>query len=391
MGTPMSMHSSDCNCPQPAGSSRRRVTVLLMTTFLAWGEMPLLPGGSARAQTARTAASETALQTGPSSVVIKANIQSAEHAVAARPNDEAAARNLIVALTRGGRNREALAAADAFINRGASSAALKAQRGYLRQELGDPAGAAEDFTHALAGGELSPEQQANVRAGLALAQAAQAQSELDRAQGDLARGDFVMAANAAGLMLASHPDSEAAERIRIEALASAGRTREALADADQFAARAGAGPLLLARRGFLRRELGDPQGAADDFTAALAGDGLAQGQRRNLEAGLAEATAAAGRADLDRADAALGRRDDQAALAASQTALERDPGSEDAIRIRIEALSRLGRKRDAAAAADGFIAHNAAGAVLRAQRGIHSSRAARYRRRERGFRGRARR
>jgi tetratricopeptide (TPR) repeat protein len=370
MGTPMSTRSTECDRPRPADPRRRRVTVLLMTTVLAWGEMPLLPGGGARAQPARTAALETAPQPGPSPVVIKANIQSAQHAVAARPDDEAAARNLIDVLTRGGRNREALAEADRFMHRGAGSAALKAQRGYLRQELGDPAGAAEDFAQALAGGGLSPEQAANVQAGLAQAQAAQAQSALDRAQGDLARGDFVMAANAAGIMLASHPDSEAAERIRVEALASAGRTREALADADQFVARAGAGPLLLAQRGFLRRELGDPQGAADDFAAAMAGDGLAAEQRHNLEAGLAEATAAAGRTDLDRADAALGQRDDQAALAASQTALDRDPGSEDAIRIRVEALSRLGRKREAAAAADGFIAHNAAGAVLRAQRGF---------------------
>ena len=370
MGTPMSTRSTDCNCPQPADSRRRRVTVLLMTTFLAWGEMPLLAGGSARAQPARTAALETAPQPGLSPVIIKANIQAAQHAVAARPDDEAAARNLIDALTRGGRNREALAEADRFMNRADASAVLKAQRGYLRQGLGDPAGAAEDFARALAGGELSPDQKANVQAGLAQAQAAQAQSGLDRAQADLARGDFAMAGNEASLMLAGHPDSEAAERIRVEALASGGRKREALADADQFAARAAAGPLLLAQRGFLRRELGDPQGAADDFAAALAGDGLAEEQRHNLEAGLAEATAAAGRADLDRADTALGRRDDQAALAASQTALEHDPGSEAAIRIRVEALSRLGRKREAAAAADGFIAHNAAGAVLRAQRGF---------------------
>jgi cellulose synthase operon protein C len=366
----MKTRSTDCNRPQPAGSSHRRVTALLMSTFLAWCEMPLLPNGSARAQSARTAALDTAPQPGLSPVIIKANIQAAQHAAAARPNDEAAARNLIDALMRGGRNREALAEADRFMTRGAAGAALKAQRGYLRQELGDPAGAAEDFAHALEGQELSPEQRANVQAGLAQAQAAQAQSELDRAQGDLARGDFVTAANEAGLMLASHPGSEAAVRIRIEALASAGRTREALADADQFMARAEASPLLRAQRGFLRRQLDDPHGAADDFAAAMASDGLAPEQRRNLEAGLAEAKAAEAQADLDRADTALSRRDYQAALAASQIALERDPDSETAIRIRVEALSGLGQKRDAAAAADGFIARNAASAVLLAQRGF---------------------
>jgi cellulose synthase operon protein C len=366
----MKPRSTDCKRSQPAGSNRRRVAALLMTTFLTCCEMPLLPNGNARAQPAHTAALDSAPQPGLSPVIINANIQAAQRAVAARPYDEAAARNLIEALTRGGRNHEALAEADRFMIRGTAGAALKAQRGYLRQELGDPSGAAEDFAHALEGRELSPEQRANVQAGLTQAQAAQAQSELDRAQGDLARGDFVTAADEAGLMLANHPDFEAAVRIRIEALASAGRTREALADADQFIARAGATPLLWAQRGFLRRRLDDPHGAADDFAAAMAGDGLAPEQRRNLEAGLAEAEAATAQADLGRADTALGRRDYQAALAASQIALERDPGSETAIRIRVEALSGLGQKRDAAAAADGFIARNAASAALLAQRGF---------------------
>jgi hypothetical protein len=331
----MKPRSTDCNRPQRGGSSRRGVAALLMTTFLTWCEMPPVSNGNARAQPAHTATLDSAPQPGLSPIIIAANIQAAQRAVAARPNDEAAARNLIEALTGGGRNHEALTEADGFMNRRAAGAALKAQRGYLRQELGDPAGAAEDFAHALEGQGLSFEQRANVQAGLAQSQAMQAQTELDRAQSSLARGDFLTAADEAGLMLANHPDFEAAVRIRIDALASAGRTREALADADQFIARAGATPLLRAQRGFLRRRLDDPHGAAADFAAAMAGNGFAPEQRHNLEAGLAEAEAAAAQADLVRADTTLGRLDYQAALAASQIALERDPGSETAIRIRV--------------------------------------------------------
>ena len=300
----------------------------------------------------------------------KANIQAAQNAVAAHPNDEASVRNLIEALAHAGRSRDALAEADKFVGRGTATAALSAQRGYLRRGLGDAAGAAEDFAQALKGPELSAEQRASLQAGLAEAEGAQAQGRLDRAQSDLTGGEFAAAADEARLILASNPDSEAAMRIRVEALAGAGRIREALADADQFAQRAGASPLLRAQRGFLRRELNDPHGAAEDFAAALAGDGLTPEQRQNLATGLAEAKSAETQTELERADTALNRHDYQAALTASQQALERDSASEPAMRIRIAALSGAGRKRDATTEADGFIARNATSAVLRAQRGF---------------------
>lgn len=348
----------------------RRNAALLMTTCLAWCAILPMQSEEARAQSGVAPALDDAQDAGTLNVRAKANIQAAQHAVAERPNDEAPVRNLIDALARAGRNRDALAEANRFVNRGAATAALRAQRGYLRRELGDVAGAAEDFTAALAGPELSTDQRANAQAGLAEAEAAQTQGELDHAQSDLARGDFATAAAEARLMLVSNPSSEAAMRIRVEALAAAGRKREALADADQFAERAGADPLLRAQRGFLRREFNDPHGAAEDFAAALAGEGLSAEQRLNLEAGLAEARNAEAQADLNGADTALRQGDYQAALVASQKALDRDPSSEAAMRIRIEALSRQGQKRDAATEADGFIARNAASAVLRAQRGF---------------------
>jgi tetratricopeptide (TPR) repeat protein len=362
--------------PSPAAtapskrSGSRPLTALLMTTCLAWCELSFLRGEQAHAQSNVATASDNAPDRGHSAVIAKANIQAAQHAVAARPNDEEPVRNLVDALARAGRNREALAEADRFIDRGTASAALKAQRGYLRRALGDSAGAAEDFSAALKDHELGGDQQANIQAGLAEAQAAQIQGELDRAQSDLTRGDFTTAANEARLILESNPGSEAAMRIRVEALTAAGQKSEALTEADQFAERTGAGPLLRAQRGFLRRESNDPHAAAQDFAAALAGDGLTPEQRRNLEAALAEARTAEGQTDLDLADSALNRRDYQAALAASRKASERDPSSEAALRIRVEALSRLGQKRDAVTEADAFIAGNTASALLWAQRGF---------------------
>jgi hypothetical protein len=357
---------TDRICPQrpsrrPGGG---RIATLLVTSCLAWSGMAL-PLGAARAQSGLP---DNSADTGFAALKARANIQAAQRAVAAQPNDEAAVRNLIEALARGGRNADALAEADRFVSRGTATAALRTQRGFLRRQLGDLPGAVEDFTAALKGPGLSADQRATVQAGLAEAQAAQSQGGLDRAQADLARGDFAGAATAARLILESNPGSESAMRIRVEALTAAGRTREALAEAEKFAGRAGANPLLRPQRGFLRRGFDDPHGAAEDFAAALAGDGLTAEQRRNLEAGLAEAKVAEAQTELDRADAALSRGDLQGALAASRKALERDAGSEAATRIRVEALSRLGRKRDAATEADGFIARNAASALMRAQR-----------------------
>jgi cellulose synthase operon protein C len=354
----------------PSRRSGRRISTLLMMTCLTWSEMSLLQQDEARAEAGAASVSGQSRDPKLSAVKAEANIQAARHAVATRPNDAVPVQNLVDALTRAGRDGDALAEANRFIARGTPTAALKAQRGYLRREMGDLAGAADDFTAALAGSELSADQRGNVESGLADVQAAQAQAQLDHAQSDLARGDLAPAAAEAGLILQNDPSSEAAMLIRVEALAAAGRKPEALAAADQFVQRAGTNPLLRAQRGFLRRELDDPHGAADDFAAAMAGDGLSSDQRLNVQAGLAEAQTAQAQADLDRADAALKRSDYQAALAASLKALERDPRSEAAMRMRIEALLGMGRNRDAATEADIFIGRNAASATLFAQRGF---------------------
>lgn len=343
----------------------RQIPILFMVIFSVWCELSLLQTEIARAEIRSPEASDNFGDTRA-----QADIRTARNAVAANPAAEEPVRNLLDALARSDRKREALVEADRFVKHGKATAALRAQRGYLRRALGDMAGAVEDFAEALKGTELSTDGRRNVEAGLAEALAAETQSELDRAQSDLARGDFIGAADKARLILESNPTAEFAMGIRIEALTAAGRKREALAEANQFVQRAPMNRLLRAQRGFLLRELNDAHGASEEFAAALVGDELTPDQRRNVKAGLAEARTAETQEVLDQAESALKRRDYKGALEASQGALERNSNSEAAMRIRIEALLRMGRPRDAATEGDRFIARNAASAVLRAQRGF---------------------
>jgi tetratricopeptide (TPR) repeat protein len=341
-----------------------------MVTCLTYWEMTLLRSEETLAEPVVAAAPDASAEAKLAAAKAEADIEAARKAMGARPADEAPVRNMIDALARAGGKRDALAEADRFASHGSATAALRAQRGYLRRELGDVPGAVEDFTEALKGKELSAEQRRNTQEALVEAQTAEAHGKLDHAQSELARGEFVNAADEARLILKSNPNSELAMHIRVAALTGAGRKREALAEADQFTRRAAVDPLLRAQRGFLRRGLDDPRGAAEDFVAALAGRGLAPEQRRNLEAGLAEARTVEAQNELDRAEAALKQGDYNAALEVSGTALQRDASSEAAMRIRIEALSRAGRKREAVAEADGFIARKPASALLQAQRGF---------------------
>jgi tetratricopeptide (TPR) repeat protein len=340
--------------------------LLMLTTCLAWSQLSPSLIGDARAQSGPGAADVDA-----SAAKAEADIRAARLAAAARPADEAPLRNLIDTLARAGRIRDAVAESDGFARRAHASAMLRAQRGFLRRRLNDVAGAIEDFSAALNGTELAADQRHNVEEGLAEARVVAAQGDLTRAQDDMAEGNFTKAAEDAQLMLAGHPESEPAMRIRIDALTRAGHKREALANVDRFVKQGAKDPQLRAQRGYLRRELDDPQGAADDFAAVLLDPALVPEQRRNLEAALAEARGAVqSPAAPDIGDAALKRRDYAAALAASQAALESNPDSEAAMGVRIEALIRAGRQRDAAAEADAFMSRHTVSATLYAQRGF---------------------
>lgn len=340
LGRPDAVHA-----PSMAPSSTHWTLIFLTVAGLAGGG-PLPGSGEARAQAVPVAAS-------------------------AEQVAEAAARSSVDQLARAGRKRDALAEADRFIARQNAGALTRAQRGFLRRELGDPGGAAEDFAAALKDpGELSPDQRRNVEAGLVEARAAQNQGELAQAQGDLELGRYVDAANRAGLVLDRDPGSAPAMRIHVEALVANGQKREALVEADQFVRANPADSLMRAQRGFLRREFKDLAGAIEDFNAVLGELDLLAEQRRNVEAGLAEAQTAQAQQDILRAQAALRRRDFATASDAAAAALRRIPNSEDAVRIRVEALSRTGRKPDALDEADRFIARGTASTAFRAERGF---------------------
>ena len=326
--------------------------------------------GDARAESGPTAALDNSGNVTLSPAKAEADIRVARDEMAANPGAEAPVNNLVDALARAGRKRDALAEADLFVERGAATAMLHAQRGFLRRELNDTHGATEDFTVALAGDSLTPNQRRNVEAGLVEARTAEALNQLARAEAALKQRNFDVASKESSEALQRNPNSEAAICIRIEALSRMGRKRDAAAEADRFIARYAASAVLKAQRGFLRRELNDTAGAAEDFTAALAVDGLSVEQRHNIQAALAEARTAERQADYDRAQAALTRGDFKTAADVSKAILQRDPNSEAAMRIRIDALSRTGRKRELQAEVDRLIARGRANGWAYAQRGF---------------------
>ena len=348
------------------GGLTRRTRIMLAAVILFPAELAAIQAESAPVagpQSEVSLGSPTASRRGDEEIL------AARAALLANSDSEAAAQNLVEALARSGRKREAFAEAERFAEKHRIGASFRALRAFIRRDLNDLAGASADFTTALVGEGLNAEQRRNVEAGLGEVQAALAQIELNRAQGDLTNKEFTAAAEKAHLILIKDPVSEAAMLIRVDALARAGQQREALADADLFVIQAPANAMLRARRGFLRRELKDPKGATEDFTVALTSSGLTAEQRQNIEAGLLEARAAQSQDWLGRADAALKQKQYDVAADESLKALERDPHSVPAMSIRIEALSGAGRKRAAADAASQFIAADADAGGLRAQRG----------------------
>ena len=83
--------------------------------------------------------------------------------------------------------------------------------------------------------------------------------------------------------------------------------------------------------------------------------GLSPEQRKSLQMALAEARIAEAQDDLNQAEAALKRQDYAAALALSEAVSNRGISPELAMRVRVEALSKMDRKREAVREADGFI------------------------------------
>ncbi len=153
----------------------------------------------------------------------------------------------------------------------------------------------------------------------------------------------------------------------MEALSQAGRKKEALAEADQFAARVKPTGLLLAQRGFLRRELGDIKGASEDFTAALSSDGLSAEQIATLKAAILETQITE---EQNAADRALANAEYIRAIEHARNVLQLKPDSEAAALIVVNALSRSGKKREALGELDKLIAGRTDNPSLIGQRGF---------------------
>jgi tetratricopeptide (TPR) repeat protein len=168
-------------------------------------------------------------------------------------------------------------------------------------------------------------------------------------------------------LAAAEPSSEYPARLVMEALSNAGRKKEALAEADRFAGRVKPGPLLLAQRGFLRRELGDLKGASEDFTAALAATGLTPEQAATLKAAVTEVQIAEAQAEADRA---LSQAEYGRAIESAKTVLQLKPDSEAAQLVVITALSRSGKRREALTELDKLVSAYPGNPSWLAQRGF---------------------
>jgi tetratricopeptide (TPR) repeat protein len=222
----------------------------------------------------------------------KAAIDAADAAARRNPKSEDIATVRVEALWRSGLRGQALAEADRFIAENGGSSAFRAQRGFYRRQRNDLAGAVGDFNAALASQDLSAEQRRNVDAALAEARRPNnGRSEADRAQAALTQGNYNGAAEIAAGILRHTPNSDPAMRIRIDALVRAGRSGEAEREIGGWISSGTAKGWAYAQRGFLRRDAGDFQGAADDFDAALGRGDLGGDAASNVRYARTEAVA----------------------------------------------------------------------------------------------------
>lgn len=295
---------------------------------------------------------------------VEGAIRFARRARQLAPDAEAPARVLADALAKSGQLKEALETANAFIASHKPSAALLAQRGYLRSRLKDPAGAESDLRSARDMGGLTREQDAAASATLF-------DLALTPAYREMEAGRFREAIDAAQKARAMDPEAEAPVRVLVEAYSRLDRKAEALAEADRFIAANKASGKLLAQRAYLRRAMKDVKGAESDFEAALASPDIEADQSEKLRNSLAEAKKAGspGYAELERAYGAIEAGSFAQAVSDAREARAKDPGSEGPVLILMSALNRLKQPRAAVEEADRFIAGNQPSAALLAQRG----------------------
>lgn len=119
----------------------------------------------------------------------------------------------------------------------------------------------------------------------------------EAAYGAIARGDLAEAETQARAAMAFQPESADAVRLLMDVLNRRGAAAAALEIADAAIAKGVDDADLRAARGYLLAAAGRPDGAAADFTAALAAD-LPAARARGLRLSLADSAVAAGKHDL---------------------------------------------------------------------------------------------
>ncbi|WP_348643663.1 tetratricopeptide repeat protein [Methylocystis sp. L43] len=314
-----------------------------------------------------------------------------EKARAAREMDkkaEAPVRLIAEAFSRQGRAQAALDELNRYISQNKPSGRLLAQRGYLRRAMQDVKGAEADFEAALAAPDIEPSETAPLRNALAEAAKAErdsiVQAELAEVYAAIAKRDYARAVKAARALRAKYPNAEAPLFALMTALTKSRQAEAAVKEADAFIKDNTPSSTLLAQRGYSRRATGDLPGAIADFRAALAQPALEPAQVKRLKLALAEAeranerggslVAAPQATPLQQAlnsgyDALkVGQLDE--AVRAAREAHSLDPKAEEPVLLLLTALLRQGRKAEALAEANRYLASVPQSPGVLAQRGF---------------------
>lgn len=315
-----------------------------------------------------------------------------ENARAARKLDEKAeapVRLIADAFSRQGRAQAALDELNRYVSQNKPSGRLLAQRGYLRRAMKDLKGAEADFDAALAAPDIEPSETLPLRNALAEATQAEqdsiVQAELAQVYAAIAKRDYARAVKAARVLRAKYPNAEAPLFALMTALSKSRQAEAAVKEADAFIKDNTPSSTLLAQRGYSRRATGDLPGAIADFRAALARPDIEPAQAKRLKLALAEAERANERGGspvggvvqatpLQQAlnsgyDALkVGRLDE--AVRAAREAHDLDPEAEEPVLLLLTALLREGRKAEALAEANRYLASFPQSPGVLAQRGF---------------------
>jgi tetratricopeptide (TPR) repeat protein len=227
-------------------------------------------------------------------------VQAAREARRLDPSSDTAALVLMDSLSRLGEKKAAIAEADRFLRANPPNAKVLAQKGFLRRQTKDVAGAISDFSRALSLGTLPAAQKKTVLEAL---DEARYFLVADKAFKASAARDWLAALKYSRMAQKFRRADEAVSRISIEALAQLKRFDEALKESNVLIARGKTSGQAYAQRGFLREQIKDHWGAAADFSTALKRAGLPPAQRKEIERALAVATSKALEAQGDIAGA----------------------------------------------------------------------------------------